>query len=154
LKFKLIPFLDVNQNIAYTSSSGDVLTVVTQGISWDLESFTMDVSAILYYPSRLGDNINCDSPFCTLSGKDAGGNTGILPRNTSCKIPILRYSATSRSPTSAIGLALLFSVALMHYIAVKIMFIQILLAIAEEHKGDQNTPWYKRSLFHTHYTCI
>lgn len=59
LKFKLIPFLDVNQKISYTSSSGDMLTVMVQDISWDLESFTMDVTANLYYPdSPWIDNYN------------------------------------------------------------------------------------------------
>jgi hypothetical protein len=56
LVFKLIPFADVNQKYKYTSSSGDILTVVFQDISWDLENFTMSVNANLWYPaSPFGD---------------------------------------------------------------------------------------------------
>jgi hypothetical protein len=56
LVFKLIPFADVNQKYKYTSSSGDVLTVVFQDISWDLENFTMSVNANMWYPtSPFGD---------------------------------------------------------------------------------------------------
>jgi hypothetical protein len=50
LKCKLIPFMDVNQKISYTSpTKEEVVTMITQDISWDLPTFTMDISGIQFH---------------------------------------------------------------------------------------------------------
>lgn len=51
LEMILIPWIDVNQKIEYTSpTSGEVVTLVTQTISFDFANWTMTVKGSKFYP--------------------------------------------------------------------------------------------------------
>ena len=51
LEMIAIPWIDVNQKIRYTSpTTGELITLVTQSISFDFSNWTMNVKASKFYP--------------------------------------------------------------------------------------------------------